>query len=57
MRLNTSGVFLMSTAVVRHLLERRTPGRIINIASGADRRGSNPVGGARLAGQLQTTSR
>jgi NAD(P)-dependent dehydrogenase (short-subunit alcohol dehydrogenase family) len=39
MRVNTKGVFLLSTAVVRHLLDRRTPGRIINIASGAGRRG------------------
>jgi NAD(P)-dependent dehydrogenase (short-subunit alcohol dehydrogenase family) len=38
-RINTKGVFLMSAAVVRHLLERGAPGRVVNIASGAGRRG------------------
>ena len=38
-RVNTKGTFLMSTAVVRHLLERQAPGRIINIASTAGRHG------------------
>jgi NAD(P)-dependent dehydrogenase (short-subunit alcohol dehydrogenase family) len=38
-RVNTKGVFLMSGAVIRHLLERGAPGRIVNIASGAGRRG------------------
>ena len=33
LRVNTKGVFLMSTAVIRHLLQRGGPGRIINIAS------------------------
>ena len=39
MRVNTKGVFLMSAAVVRHLLERGAPGRIVNIGSGVARRG------------------
>jgi NAD(P)-dependent dehydrogenase (short-subunit alcohol dehydrogenase family) len=39
-RVNTKGTFLMSGAVVRHLLEREAPGRIINISSGAGRRGN-----------------
>ena len=39
MRVNTKGVFLMSAAVVRHLLGRRAPGRIVNIGSGVARRG------------------
>ncbi len=44
MRVNTRGVFLMSRPVIRHLLERRTAGdaiagRIVNIASGAGKRG------------------
>ncbi|HEX3842088.1 MAG TPA: SDR family oxidoreductase [Acidimicrobiales bacterium] len=39
MRVNTKGVFLLSSAVVRHLLDRKAPGRIINIASGSGRRG------------------
>jgi NAD(P)-dependent dehydrogenase (short-subunit alcohol dehydrogenase family) len=38
-RVNTKGAFLMSTAVVRHLIEREAPGRIINIASSAGKRG------------------
>ena len=38
-RVNTKGVFLMSGAVVRHLLERGAPGRIVNIGSGVARRG------------------
>ena len=38
-RINTIGVFLMSGAVVRHLLGRGAQGRIINISSGAGRRG------------------
>lgn len=39
MRINTRGVMLMSTAVIRHLLARSASGRIINIASGAGKRG------------------
>jgi NAD(P)-dependent dehydrogenase (short-subunit alcohol dehydrogenase family) len=39
MRVNTKGTFLMSSAVVRHLLDRGVPGRIVNIVSGAGRRG------------------
>ena len=38
-RVNTKGVFLMSAAVVRHLLGRGAPGRIVNIGSGVARRG------------------
>lgn len=37
-RVNTKGTFLMSTAMVRHLLDRQSPGRIINITSIAGRR-------------------
>jgi NAD(P)-dependent dehydrogenase (short-subunit alcohol dehydrogenase family) len=40
MRVNTKGVFLMSTVVVRHLLGRQRPGRIVNIASAAGRAGA-----------------
>jgi 3-oxoacyl-[acyl-carrier protein] reductase len=36
---NTKGPFLMSSAVVRHLLAREAPGRIVNISSTAGRRG------------------
>lgn len=39
MRVNLKGVFLMSSAVTRHLLERGEGGRIINIASNAGRVG------------------
>jgi NAD(P)-dependent dehydrogenase (short-subunit alcohol dehydrogenase family) len=39
LRINTKGVFLMSAAVLRHLLGREAPGRIITIASDAARRG------------------
>jgi NAD(P)-dependent dehydrogenase (short-subunit alcohol dehydrogenase family) len=39
MRVNAKGAFLMSSAVARHLLGRRAPGRIVNIASGAGKRG------------------
>lgn len=39
MRINAKGVFLMSTAMVRHLVARAAPGRIVNIASGAGKRG------------------
>jgi 3-oxoacyl-[acyl-carrier protein] reductase len=39
LRVNTKGVFLMSSAMIRHLLGRQAPGRIVNIASGAARRG------------------
>jgi NAD(P)-dependent dehydrogenase (short-subunit alcohol dehydrogenase family) len=39
LRINAKGVFLMSSAVARHLLQRRAPGRIVNVASGAARRG------------------
>ena len=38
-RVNTKGAFLMSTAVARHLMERKSPGRIINVTSTAGRRG------------------
>jgi 3-oxoacyl-[acyl-carrier protein] reductase len=40
LRVNTKGVFLMSTAVVRHFLEREAPGRIINISSVAGKSGA-----------------
>lgn len=40
MRVNTKSVFLMSAAVSRHFIERGYPGRIINIASDAARRGA-----------------
>lgn len=39
MRVDARGVFLMSTPVIRHLLDRNAPGRIVNISSGAGRRG------------------
>jgi NAD(P)-dependent dehydrogenase (short-subunit alcohol dehydrogenase family) len=39
LRVNTKGVFLMSSAVIRRLLDRGVPGRVINIASGSGRRG------------------
>lgn len=39
LRINTKGVFLMSSAVTRHLLDRQAPGRIVTIASGSGRRG------------------
>ena len=39
LRVNLRGVFLMSGAVVRHLLKREAPGRVINIASGAGKAG------------------
>ena len=44
MRINAKGAFMMSRAVIRHLLERRKngeeiAGRIVNIASGAGKRG------------------
>ena len=39
-RVNTKGPFLMSSAVIRHLLEHKLQGRIINITSIAGRRGS-----------------
>ncbi|WP_347270454.1 SDR family NAD(P)-dependent oxidoreductase [Rhizorhabdus histidinilytica] len=44
MRINARGAFLMSRAVIRHLLARRAggeeiAGRIVNIASGAGKRG------------------
>jgi NAD(P)-dependent dehydrogenase (short-subunit alcohol dehydrogenase family) len=39
LRVNTKGAFLMSTAVIRHLLDRDAPGRIVNIASIAARKG------------------
>jgi NAD(P)-dependent dehydrogenase (short-subunit alcohol dehydrogenase family) len=38
-RINLKSVLLMSTAVIKHLLARSAPGRIINIASGAGKRG------------------
>ena len=38
-RVNAKGVFLMSAAVVRHLLARGALGRIVNIGSGVARRG------------------
>jgi len=39
-RVNTKGPFLMSSAVIRHLLEHKSQGRIINITSMAGRQGS-----------------
>src|SRR5262249_52820475 len=39
MRINAKGVFLMSSAAIRLMLERNIKGRIINIASGAGKRG------------------
>lgn len=36
---NCTGTFLCSTAVVRHLLDRGAPGRVINIGSSAGRQG------------------
>lgn len=39
MRINAKGIFLMSGPFIRHLLEREAPGRIVNIASGAGKRG------------------
>ena len=39
MRVNAKGVFLMSGAVIRHLLHRDAPGRIVNIASVAGKVG------------------
>lgn len=39
MRINAKGAFLMSGAAVRHMLGRGAKGRIINIASGAGKRG------------------
>jgi NAD(P)-dependent dehydrogenase (short-subunit alcohol dehydrogenase family) len=39
MRVNAKGVFLMSGAVIRHLLQRGAPGRIVNIASVAGKVG------------------
>ena len=39
MRVNARGPLLMSRPVIRHLLERDAPGRIVNIASGAGKRG------------------
>ena len=39
MAINAKGTFLMSTAVVRHMLARGGPGRIINIASVAGKVG------------------
>jgi 3-oxoacyl-[acyl-carrier protein] reductase len=39
MRTNARGTFLMSAAVVRHLLGRSAPGRIVNIASVAGKVG------------------
>ena len=40
MRVNAKGVFLMSTAVIRHFLRRDGPGRIINISSDAGKQGA-----------------
>ena len=39
MGVNAKGVFLMSSAVIRHMLARGGPGRIINIVSGAGKKG------------------
>lgn len=39
MRINTKGIFLMCGPVIRHLLARGVTGRIVNIASGAGKRG------------------
>ena len=43
LRINTTGVFLMSSAVTRQLLGRGAAGRIINISSGAGIRGIRDV--------------
>jgi NAD(P)-dependent dehydrogenase (short-subunit alcohol dehydrogenase family) len=48
---NTKGLFLMSCAVIRHMLGRDRPGRIINIASTAGRRG-NPQRAAYCASKF-----
>jgi 3-oxoacyl-[acyl-carrier protein] reductase len=40
MRVNAKGVFLMSTAVIRHLLARGGGGRIVNISSDAGKQGA-----------------
>ena len=39
MRVNVRGTYLVSRAVCRHLIERGGPGKIINISSGAGKRG------------------
>lgn len=39
LRVDARGVFIMSVAVIKHLLARGSPGRIINMSSGAGRRG------------------
>ena len=39
MGVNAKGVFLTSSAVIRHMLARGGPGRIINIVSGAGKKG------------------
>jgi 3-oxoacyl-[acyl-carrier protein] reductase len=51
MRINVRGVFAMSGAVTRHLLERSAPGRIVNIASVAGRVGY-PARGAYCASKF-----
>ena len=38
-RINVMGAFLMSSAATRHLLAREAPGRIVNISSGAGKKG------------------
>jgi len=51
MRVNTKGVFLMSTAAIRHFLKRGGPGRIINISSDAGKQGA-PQRGAYSASKF-----
>jgi 3-oxoacyl-[acyl-carrier protein] reductase len=51
MRINLKGTFLMSSAVVRHLLEREAHGRVVNIASMAGRVG-NPRNAAYSASKF-----
>jgi NAD(P)-dependent dehydrogenase (short-subunit alcohol dehydrogenase family) len=51
MRINTKGVFLMSAAVARHMLQRGGTGRIVNISSNAGRVGM-PKRGAYCASKF-----
>lgn len=44
MRVNAKGVFLMSAAVIRHLLKRKGSGRIVNISSDAGKNGAPQLG-------------
>jgi len=62
MRVNAKGVFLMSTAVMRHFLQRGGPGRIINISSdagksGAPRRGPYSASKFAIIGLTQVMAR